>query len=507
MIELKTVSGFFITNFEIVGYCYISLVLTVLGMVGNILMYLSFNNSRKKSCGKKQNIEFSQITTLTQDLSSKYNEKKTVIEDIEKGEIEKDFCKKDKEGMKIEERFLSQRRNQKSNANKLESYKKMHSSNSSILHVVSKIHSIARKIVNRNKGLATVTTFYAECLSVNNFVFCLTLTPWPLLYYWGAYNQSMFWRSKYYNLFMSNIEFPLRNICSKISTGITLAMTVDRFIALKMPLRYKSLSTLKNSKIGMIIITLASVLIESRTTNWFRTVYVHFIVMKNYLYYNPLSDKYIESWLSLNNSNISNIQPNLVQSNSSILLAKSSIQYINVYSGYFLDGITQTKLLHVFEILCEILAVGFPMLIIAVLSYFIVVALRAYFKNRKKMKELFHMNKNNNINNSNVRDDNTSKIQGNRTNLKLSAEESKATLTQITIVIQFFICEIPQAIASTFYYNFMCESLNDLNCNFRNYLVLTNILMLANHCLTFYIFMIFNDNFRKLVKNIFVHKI
>ncbi|CAK9301355.1 unnamed protein product [Gordionus sp. m RMFG-2023] len=500
MIELKTVSGFFITNFEIVGYCYISLVLTVLGMVGNILMYLSFNNSRKKSGGKKQNIESSQITTLTHSI---YNIKKTVIEDIEKGEIKKDFCKKDKEGMKIEERFLSPRRNQKSNANKLESCKKMHSINLNISHVVSKIHSIARKIVSRNKGLATVTTFYAECLSVNNFIFCLTLTPWPLLYYWGTYNQSLFWRSKYYNLFMSNIEFPLRNICSKISTGITLAMTVDRFIALKMPLRYKSLSTLKNSKIGMIIITLASVMIESRTTNWFRTVYVHFIVMKNYLYYNPLSDKYIERWLSLNNSNISNIQPNLIQSNSSILL-KSSIQYINVYSGYFLEPVTQTKLLHILEIICEILAVGVPMLIIAVLSYFIIVALRSYFKNRKKMKELFHNNKNININNSNVRDDNTSKINGNRTNLKLSAEESKATMTQITIVIQFFICEIPQAITSTFYYNFMCESLNDLNCNFRNYLVLTNILMLANHCLTFYIFMIFNDNFRKLVKNIFL---
>ncbi|CAK9301350.1 unnamed protein product [Gordionus sp. m RMFG-2023] len=261
MNELKTASGFFITNFEKVGYCYISLVLIVLGMVGNILMYLSFNNSRKKSGVKKENIESSQITTLTHSI---YNIKKTVIEDIEIGEIEKDFCKKDKEGLKIEERFLSQQKNQQSNANKLESSNKLYSSNLIILHVVSKIHSIARKIVNRNK-VANITTFYAEWLSVNNFIFCLTLTPWPLLYYWGAYNQSLFWRSKYYK-FMSNIEFPIRNICSKISTGITLAMSVDRFIALKIPLRYKSLSTLKNSKIGLIIIILASVMIESRTT-------------------------------------------------------------------------------------------------------------------------------------------------------------------------------------------------------------------------------------------------
>ncbi|CAK9301153.1 unnamed protein product [Gordionus sp. m RMFG-2023] len=481
MIELETVSGFFVTNFEKIGYCYISLVLAVLGMVGNILMYLSFNNSRKKGGGKKQNIESDQITTLTGDFSSKYIEKRTVTEDIEKGEIEKDFCKKDKEG--------SQRINQQFNADKLVTSKILHSSNLCISHVVSKIHSIAWKIVNRNKGLATVTTFYAEILSVNNFIFCLTLTPWPLLYYWGAYNQSLFWRSKYYNLFMSNIEFPLRNICSKISTGITLAMTVDRFIALKMPLRYKSLSTLKNSKICLIIITLASVYDRKITCT---TTHCRINISN--------------TWLSLNISNISNIQPTLVQSNSSILLVKSSIQYINVYHGYFLETVPETKLLHIFEILSEILTVGFPMLLIAVLSYFIVVALRAYFKNRKKMKELFHMNKNknNNINNNNVRDDNTSKIHGNRTNFKLSAEESKATLTQITIVIQFYICEIPQAITSIFYYNFMCKSMNDLNCNFRSYLVLTNILMMANHCLSFYIFMIFNENFRKLVKNIFV---
>ncbi|CAK9301351.1 unnamed protein product [Gordionus sp. m RMFG-2023] len=200
--------------------------------------------------------------------------------------------------------------------------------------------------------------------------------------------------------------------------------------------------------------------------------------MKNYLYYNPLWDKYIERWLKLNISNISNIQTNFVQSNSSILLVKSSNQYINVYNGYFMELVTQTKLVHVFEILSAIL-MGFPMLLIAVLSYFLFVAHRAYFKNRKKMKELFHIIKNININNRNVRDDNTSKIHDNRTNFKLSAEESKATLTQIIIVIQFFICEIPQAITSIFYYNFMCKSLNDLNCNFRNYLVINNILKLT----------------------------
>ncbi|CAK9301611.1 unnamed protein product [Gordionus sp. m RMFG-2023] len=493
MNELKMVSGFFITKSERIGFCYISLVLTVLGMVGNILMFLSFNGSRKKSCGKERIKE----AIVTQDSTSKYNKKIPVIVDFKEDKLGEDF-KKNEKGIKVEE---SQRKNQQSDNSKTLKSSNLHYF-LSILHIVSKIYTFARKIFNKNKGQATVTTLFAETLSVNNFLFCFTLIPWPLLYYWGAYNQSQFWRSKYYNLFMSNLEFPLRNVCLKISIGITLAMTVDRFIALKIPLRYKSLSTLKNCKISLIIITLVSIVTESRTILWYRTAYVHFIFMKNYLNYNSLLDQYFERWLLLN---VSNTDLHIVQGNSSIPFEQASTQYINVYNGYFLDIVFQDKLPYILEILSDIISVIIPVLLITILSYFIVVAHRAYFINRKRMKKLSYAHKIINNNNSNI-NNNTfiSKSPGNGIKLKLSGEESTATLIQITIVVQFLICEIPQLITHLAYKYFMCKSLNDLNCSFRDYLVLAHVLNLANHCLTFYIFMIFNENFRKLAKDIFV---
>ncbi|CAK9294505.1 unnamed protein product [Gordionus sp. m RMFG-2023] len=501
--EVSTIVGFFVTYSEVIGFCYISIILTITGMVGNILMYLTFNYSRKRKKGD---------ANKNAPAHSASKEKVRVIDDFKENTyIEGDSTKEAKDDRKNGERNGEKTYEGANKGAKSKSSGSYYSGKITVL--IIKIYTLAMNIVkiNRVPGEATLTIFYAEMLSAINFAFCLTLIPWPLLYFWGALHQSLFWRSKPYNVFMSNLEFPLRNIFSKISTGIVLCMTVDRFIALKIPLRYKSVSTLKNGKIALIVISLATVFMESTTVFWYTLTYIDFIVMKNYLYYNASANNSIEHWLSRNATSFSEVHTTFLSNISFISRAHSRDQYINIYSGYFRAGGTKFSRMRIFFIIenvREVIMVGLPMILIAVLSYFIVVAHRSFFRNKKRMKEKSRSLKDvANINNdSSIQNDDKSTItKGNRNNaqLKLSAEESRATLTQLTIVIQFFLCEVPQALITAVYNRFSCRSLNDIDCKFRDFIVVTNVLQLANHCVTFYVFLVFNDNFRKLLRDLF----
>ncbi|CAK9301432.1 unnamed protein product [Gordionus sp. m RMFG-2023] len=473
-------------------------------------MYLSYNHSRKKNnegeC-KKRNIGRVKFS-FVQDPPAKLMEKIRVIDEF-KEVNSMNYSNKEYEDARDERSEISFTNNTIEKSISVNKGERYFSSNPYLgkLYQIFNINLLALKIVNnrnRTPVKATLTIFYAEMLSVVNFTFCLTLIPWPLLYFWGAYYQSPFWRSKYYNIFMSNLEFPLRNILSKISIGIILGMTVDRFIALKIPLRYKSLCTPKNGKIALVAIFLISVIMESTVVFWYRTSYTEFIIMKNYLYYNASLNDSIEYWLALNTTTLSKLQGIISLNYSSIFYIDPHNPYINIYSGYLLLGgtkISQTEWFIIIDSLREIVMVAFPMLFIAVLSYFIVVSHRAYFLNKKRMKELSQIDKNTVIKNNSNNTNNKAFISK-RPILKLSPEETKATLTQIIIVIQFLLCEVPLAILNSLYNKYSCSD-NDLNCKFRDYIMLTNMLDLANTCLTFYIFIVFNYNFRKLVRDLF----
>ncbi|CAK9301435.1 unnamed protein product [Gordionus sp. m RMFG-2023] len=474
-------------------------------------MYLSYNHSRKKICRSETKIRniVKEKSSYVQHPSTKSTEKICATDDFMEvksmNNSNKEFEDARRDG-RSEISFTNYSTEMSIGMNNGERYFPINL----YLGKIFKINLFTLKIKNRNKIpiKTTLTMFYAEMLSAVNFTFCLTLIPWPLLYFWGAYYQSPFWRSKYYNIFMSNLEFPLRNILSKVSIGIILGMTVDRFIALKIPLRYKSLCTPKNGKIGLVVIFLISVITQSTAIFWYRTSYIDFIVIKNYLYYNASLNDSIEHWLTLNITTYSKLQGKSLRNHSSILYIHPGNPYINVYSGYLMQGgtkISNMKMFIIIESIREILMVGLPMLFIAVLSYFIVVSHRAYFLNKKRMKELSQTNKNSIINNNNNNSNNKALISKrpiDSNNIKLSPEEYRATLTQISIVIQFFLCEMPQAILNSLYNKYSC-SLNDLNCKFRDYIILTNVLDIANTCLTFYIFLVFNDNFRKLVRDLF----
>ncbi|CAK9294628.1 unnamed protein product [Gordionus sp. m RMFG-2023] len=429
--------------------------------------------------------------------------------------------------------------------------------NACIIYVITKGRQISKSLPLAKKLPKAYT--YMNLMAIFDFLSCIAAIPWPLLYYWGKKQVASFWKNRdfdsyvpYYQSylyvsFLSVVEFPLKFTFSKTSDILIIVLSVDRYIAIRYPLRYHRLQGQMNVKYITTSILVLCLLLELPTTTWYETIPLH--ISNIILNCNKFNSTVITNSTAdyLNGTTInSRVKSNFPTPKDNLLNLNRVKRFELISKSYRKD-----HAFFIYEIIREILLTYIPLVLLFILNINIIFIFTKYLKDKQGMilntvNRFTSSEKSENINNRlkqpfncKVRPiDNIDSIIGNSkdkaliTNindqilfdrlpsinlttansstiiksehysdrhLELSKKEKRLTYTMIILIMKYLIFTIPLATVDAIYMEFCCP---DSYCLFRDIVTLANFLEIIKSSTNFFIYYTLDETFKRILKSL-----